>query len=233
MFVWSEQSRAWYVHAAQYASYHREQATLCASFLEKGATVAEFGCGPGFLALELATLGFATTALDVDGGCVAFAREEARRRHLANIVFEERDALVLDARFSWDCVLCCHFGDLSTDLEALLAHARRVLLVFVRRPEEEPLVPGRSRRCRQDASLVEEILRQHERDYVRRDCDFEFGQPFTNLAEARDFVRHYTKNALSDAETQAFLAQRLVQAPCGLYLPHTKKLALFAIRANL
>ena len=230
MFVWSEQSRAWYIDAARYSSYHREQAALCASFLHGLSTVAEFGCGPGFLAMELAMLGFATTGFDIDAGCVAFARRESAQRHLANIVFEERDALALDAGASWDCVVCCHFGDLATDLDTLLSHTRNILLAFVRRPEEEPLVPGREKRSKQDASMVEASLRKRGAGFVRTDCDFEFGQPFASSGEARNFVRHYTKNALSDSEAEAFLAPRLVQTPSGFYLPHKKRLALFAIK---
>ena len=65
MFVWSEQSRAWYIDAARYSSYHREQAAVCASFLHGLSTVAEFGCGPGFLAMELAMLGFGNPPKDV------------------------------------------------------------------------------------------------------------------------------------------------------------------------
>ena len=230
MFVWSEQSRAWYIDAARYSSYHREQAALCASFLHGLSTVAEFGCGPGFLAMELAKLDFVTTGFDIDAGCVAFARRESAQRYLANIVFEERDALALDAGASWDCVVCCHFGDLATDLDTLLSHTRNMLLAFVRRPEEEPLVPGREKRSKQDASMVEASLRKRGAGFVRTDCDFEFGQPFASSGEAKNFVRHYTKNALSDSETEAFLAPRLVQTPSGFYLPHKKRLALFAIK---
>ena len=230
MFVWSEQSRNWYIDAARVSSYHREQAALCASYLKEHLSVAEFGCGPGFLAMELAALGFATEGIDVDAGCISFARRESAQKRLTNIVFEKRDALSLDASLSWDCVVCCHFGDLVTDLDTLLAHARRTLLAFVRRPEEEPLVPGREKRSKQDASLVEESLRRRGLRFVRRDCDFEFGQPFANTSEARDFVRHYTKNDLSCSEAEAFLAPRLVQTPTGLYLPHKKKLSLFVIK---
>ena len=230
MFVWSEQSRNWYIDAARYSSYHREQAALCASFLHGLSTIAEFGCGPGFLAMELAKLDFVTTGFDIDAGCMDFARRESAQRCLANIVFEERDALALDTGASWDCVVCCHFGDLATDLDTLLSHTRNILLAFVRRPEEEPLVPGRERRCKQDASSVTESLRQRGAGFVRTDCDFEFGQPFASSGEARNFVRHYTKNALSDSEAEAFLAPRLVQTPSGFYLPHKKRLALFAIK---
>ena len=80
MFVWSEQSRAWYIDAARYSSYHREQAAVCASFLHGLSTVAEFGCGPGFLAMELAMLGFATKGFDIDAGCIDFARRESTIR---------------------------------------------------------------------------------------------------------------------------------------------------------
>ena len=230
MFVWSEQSRAWYIDAARYSSYHREQAALCASFLQGHFSIAEFGCGPGFLAMELAALGFATEGLDVDAGCVAFANRECAQRGLTNIVFEECDALSLEASASWDCVVCCHFGDLATDLDTLLSHTRNILLAFVRRPEEEPLVPGREKRSKQDSSMVEASLRKRGAGFVRTDCDFEFGQPFASSGEARNFVRHYTKNALSDSEAEAFLAPRLVQTPSGFYLPHKKRLALFAIK---
>ena len=56
MFTWTEQSLAWYARAAERSPFHRDLARACLACTDPQDVkdVAEFGCGPGFLALELA-----------------------------------------------------------------------------------------------------------------------------------------------------------------------------------
>lgn len=245
MFVWSEQSRQWYINAARLNPCHQEQARLCRPFLAGMHSVAEFGCGHGFLAMELASLGIAITAIDSDEGCLAFAREEAARRRLTSLTFLQADALSLDRTARWDCVLCCLFGDFETDLDTFCWHAKKRLLILTRRSDDASLLPlphkeerlqgpeGRKRgRRRQNASTVEELLKARHCSYQRKDCSFEFGQPFGDMEEARAFVHHYVRCPLSAELVDSFLHERLVSRPFGLYLPYQKKMSLFAVETT-
>ncbi len=246
MFVWNEQSRQWYINAARLNPCHQEQARLCKPFLTGMRSVAEFGCGHGFLAMEIASLGLSVTALDVDEDCLAFARMEARARNLTTVRFLKANALALDPTARWDCVLCCLFGDFERDLDIFLSHAQKQLLILTRRAEDTSLVPPLrmdaqklqtqepepGSRRRQNAGIVEELLQARQCVYKRLDCSFEFGQPFADMEEARAFVRHYAKGSPSAETVDSFLEARLVSRPFGLYLPHEKKMSLFAVETT-
>ncbi|MGI5492897.1 class I SAM-dependent methyltransferase [Microtetraspora malaysiensis] len=99
----------WYARqrgsAPQVAAVRRYAAQLAAS-LPSGAAVLEVAPGPGYLAVEMARLGFAVTGLDISHTFVEIASERARRAGVS-VRIEQGDAADLpfdDASF--DLVVC-------------------------------------------------------------------------------------------------------------------------------
>lgn len=254
MFLWTELSRAWSLKAARASTYHEEQARACLPLLEDVQTVADLGCGLGFLAMELAKLGKTVMGVDTDETCLFMAVQEAERRGIANVDYLLADAFALCGELSWDAVVTCHFGDMVQDFEKFYLLANKVVLAFVERADDTPLIPGLERRRKRNAEDVASGLEAMDCNFARVDCDFEFGQPFDDMEEARAFVTHYSKGLLAGKELDAFLEERLVERPVerfgerpiagdqaagdqaaqdrgtGLYLPHTKRMTLFSVR---
>ena len=265
MFTWTEQSLAWYARAAARSSFHRDLARACLACTdlqkvtgEKDVTtVAEFGCGPGFLARELAlAASVRITGLDQDAHCTAFAQA-----HLtpgcAGLAFEHRDVFTLPEARQWDVVLACSFGSAEELCTHFVQHARKCVLFIVRSRQEKPLIPSQRSRKRTYAEDVAAFLHQQGCLFTSVPLELEFGQPLTDRDDARAFVRHYYGSAgLDDAAVDAFLDARLVTAGenrngrdgngagdgrdagdagetgesgDGLYLPHTKHMMLFCL----
>jgi ubiquinone/menaquinone biosynthesis C-methylase UbiE len=91
--------------ASQLAAYHRQAAELTAG-LPADADVLEVAPGPGYLAVEIARLGFAVAALDVSRTMVEITGENARK---AGVRVEVRngDAAAMPLRdSSFDLVVC-------------------------------------------------------------------------------------------------------------------------------
>ena len=66
MFVWTEESAAFWEDSAAYTNSYDLLGEKAAAHLAPGGTVFEGGCGLGHLSLALAARGFAVTAMDID-----------------------------------------------------------------------------------------------------------------------------------------------------------------------
>lgn len=93
------------------------------------ARVLDLGCGPGFYATRLATLGHSCVGIDFSPASVAHARAEATRENLA-CEYRLEDIRGADFGSSFDLVMFS-FGELNTfapaDAKAILAKANRAL----------------------------------------------------------------------------------------------------------
>ncbi|WP_030924077.1 class I SAM-dependent methyltransferase [Streptosporangium amethystogenes] len=84
----------------------RRQATQLTGGLPDGAAVLEVAPGPGYLAVEMARLGFAVTGLDMSRTFVEIATEKARRTGVhADFLWGDAADLPLDAD-SFELVVC-------------------------------------------------------------------------------------------------------------------------------
>lgn len=233
MFTWTEQSLAWYARAAERSSFHRDLARACLACTDPQDVkdVAEFGCGPGFLALELARAShLRITGLDQDARCTVFAQRKLAPQ-CTHLSFEHRDVFALPEDRVWDVVLACSFGSAEDLCTHFVRHAKNCVLFLVRSRQEAPLVPSQRARKRTYAEDVEAFLRQRGISFAHVPLELEFGQPLTDREDARAFVRHYYSIACLDDEhsVEAFLDARLVSGKNGLYLPHKKHMVLFCL----
>ena len=89
----------------QIAEYRRQAAELTKD-LPRGADVLEVAPGPGYLAIEMARLGFHVTGLDISRTFVQIGNENARRAGVT-IDFRQGDAAVMPFEAqSFDLVVC-------------------------------------------------------------------------------------------------------------------------------
>lgn len=75
---------------------------------------------------------------------------------------------------------------------------------------------------------IAEFLDKNGISYVRNDVDLEFGQPFDNLSQARDYTRYYYK--LDESDIDIFLEKKLERLEDGRwYFPKIKELSVIII----
>ncbi len=75
---------------------------------------------------------------------------------------------------------------------------------------------------------IADFLDKNGISYVRNDVDLEFGQPFENLSQARDYTRYYYD--LDERDIDIFLEQKLERADGGVwYFPKEKELSIIII----
>jgi ubiquinone/menaquinone biosynthesis C-methylase UbiE len=105
--------------ARQLAQYRQQAATLTRALADR-AQILEVAPGPGYLAIELARLGFHVTGLDISRTMVEIARERAHQEEV-NVDFRQGDVSGMPfGSDSFDLVVCqAAFKNFAQPLEAL------------------------------------------------------------------------------------------------------------------
>jgi ubiquinone/menaquinone biosynthesis C-methylase UbiE len=106
---------------------YREQASQITAGLPAGARVLEVAFGPGYLAIEIARLGFQVTGLDISRTFVEIATENARQ---AGVTVDFRQGDVAQMPFessSFDLIVCQAAFKNFTLPQSALAEMHRVL----------------------------------------------------------------------------------------------------------
>jgi len=89
--------------------------------LSEGASVADFGCGPGLYTIRLAASGASVTGIDFSERSLRYARERARRQALPiDYVCVNYLDYESDARFDLITLIMCDFCALSPDQRTVL-----------------------------------------------------------------------------------------------------------------
>ena len=97
--------------------------------LGRGGQVADFGCGPGLYATELARLGAEVTGIDFSENSIRYARKCAQEQGLA-VEYVQADylELELDRKFDLISLIYCDLCALSPEQRRLLLEKFRKLL---------------------------------------------------------------------------------------------------------
>ena len=94
-------------------------------------------------------------------------------------------------------------------------------------PEDAPrFIRGKARSFETGPNIAE-FLDEKGISYVREDLDLEFGQPFANLSQARDYTRYYYK--LDERDIDYFLEKKLERTEDGWYFPKKKEISVIII----
>jgi SAM-dependent methyltransferase len=97
--------------------------------LRAGVSVADFGCGPGLYARQLARTGAAVTGIDFSRNSLDYARNRAREEHLA-ITYVHQNYLEFQTEDRFDLILMiyCDFCALSPGQRKVLLEKFALLL---------------------------------------------------------------------------------------------------------
>ena len=225
---WEDQTLTWYRRAAAHSSYHRDMAALISPHIPAGASVCDLGCGPGCLSLALLEHIPAVTALDRDPGALGLLRELGAGRNGLTIL--DADAMAMPPDWHWDCMILSFFGRITIGdhLAYFMSHCDRLISIVNAGPKSSFSATGASARKKEYTPQVAAFLRDNGWHFTVSEHTLEFGQPLTDLADARAFVKRYSPPDVPT--TDADLIARLRPLPDGgFYLPNTKRFGLFII----
>jgi ubiquinone/menaquinone biosynthesis C-methylase UbiE len=203
MFIWTDESIAWYVRAAEFHSFFHEIAEILRRFIGEGESVCEVGSGPGYLSLALAPHVKDITAVDIEKKVLDILEANKKRLRIPNITCVRADWNDLKADGGWDTIIASNFGDMPGDMEHFMRLCKKQVVYIHRKCGEFPERADNTRALR---AYLEEGGYRYE--FLRR--NIRFGQHFKSLWEAERFFAHYRQ--LPETGKEAFLAERLVKS---------------------
>ncbi len=228
--VWDRRTLEWFRQASEFTGYDRALARLLLDRIPCRDSLCDLGCGAGLVDMELAAHIRRVTCVDLAPVAVDGVRETARQRGLTNITALCADGRQLRGR--WSTVLAVFHGDPAAYGSYFRLAVDRLLLVTHSDPRRG-FGPAESQAPRREegTSLTRDFLEKEGVRYRLTETALEHGQPFADLAAAREFVGHYADD-LAPAALEVFLRENLVETGdprFPLYLPKRKPIGLFVI----
>ncbi len=231
MFVWTEESAAFWADSADYTHSYDQLAAMAAACLAPGGTLFEGGCGLGHLSVALAKGGFRVTAMDLSPLPLGYLRERAAREGV-QLAVRGGDVFALPADEVYDSAVFCFFGGAAETLAWARDHCRDRLVLFKKNWSTHRFTreAGAFRKFTYPLTLAE--LRSRNIPFETEVRDVDMGQPFRSLEDAVRFFRLYDP---TNPMTLAEVRPRLVETGDPVfpyYLPAVRSVGMIVVRAE-
>lgn len=193
MFVWTEEKIRWYQQAANYTKYYQKIFQEMKPFIHKQHTVCDLGCGLGDLSMELAKVAKEVTALDISEDALRVVEQKAAAQKITNIVPLQSDWRNIELIPQWDMMVVSFFRQNYEDFIQLLKMSRERIMVVATNGSEKNFLPKKKKKRSNKKKIAElkQSLDQYGVTYQCKESIIEFGQPFTTVEDAKNYVRVY------------------------------------------
>lgn len=225
--MWTDEMIKFLVDASEYSQYNQILAQLIKEKIIQNSTICDFGCGLGYLSLELSDFVKEVTAIDINKEITDHLIEISDKKNLTVI---NQDIEKLDIKDKFDYALFNYYGRIKDILRLGKKYAEKKIIIVTRDSEESAFsIDGNSKR--KYHSYILEFLNQNNIKYKISHHEIEFGQPFRDVEDAIVFFDLYKKPESLPVTKEDILNKLVIINEDGFkyYYPHKKKLAIILI----
>lgn len=226
MFLWTEESAAFWNDSAAYTNSYDLLAQKAAAYLPPGGTLFEGGCGLGHLSVALAKRGYHVTAMDLSPLPLRYIPGTS------GLTVRQGDAFALPPQEVYGSGLFCFFGGVPETLAWARAHCRDTLVLFKKNWSTHRFTkdPGAVRKFNYPLTCAE--LERLGVPFTAETFDVDMGQPFRSLPDAVRFFRLYDPGtAVAEAEALSRLTET-GDPVFPYYLPARRPVGMIVIQAR-
>ena len=226
MFLWTEESAAFWNDSAAYTKSYDLLAQKAEALLTPGGALFEGGCGLGHLSMALAKRGYHVTAMDLSPLPLRYIPETS------GLTARQGDAFALPPEEVYDGALFCFFGSVAETLNWAKGHCRDRLILFKKNWSTHRFTrdPGAVRKFTYPLTCGE--LERLGVPFAAETFDADMGQPFRSLPDAVRFFRLYDPQA---AMTEGEALSRLTKTGDPVfpyYLPALRSVGMIVIQTR-
>jgi hypothetical protein len=225
-FTWNADTIRWYINANDYSGFYKNVAETITPALTGYKSLCDIGCGLGLFDFEVAPLFEKIDCVDINDAALSSIRDRTAKLGISNIFPRHKNCDELTGR--WDVIYMSFFG--SRELDRFLPHCQK-LFAIVSVTSESEMFPIKQRYKKNTVNDSLKYLVSSDIPYKLTYKQFEFGQPFTSLLDARQCVQSYSPD-ISDAELDEFLHNKLKETGGEVYpfyIPRTKSVGIFEL----
>lgn len=175
---WSKERINWYSQAVAYTPFPKTLCKFITPYLEKTETIAEFGCGLGYVSEELYNLGYNIKGYDIDEEALNFAKDRSKLP-----IFFNRDC-TFNIPYS-EVILAIFFGHFNDKayLSSCLEKTNKLIILSNLHKGKKVVT--------KNASNINDTLKQLQLNYTQQTLTLPFPQPFTSYEDALEFINNY------------------------------------------
>lgn len=209
---WDDDKIRWYIRGAASSDFHQKLASILSRMVNKNESIAELGCGLGYLTEELSKLGYNITGYDNNSTVIDIASKRCKNAH-----FETIDCYTLDT--AADVSIALFFGKLTEEenLKCLLKSAKKRLIY---------ITGGGSKRRTSDDE-IERALENKELSYKKTKAALNFDQPLLDRDEAERYLDAYYKGTVKEEKRKRI--EKVDSDEFGYVLRNLKDLSIYEI----
>lgn len=231
MFLWTEESAAFWNDSAAYTKSYDLLAQKAEAHLTPGGALFEGGCGLGHLSVALAKRGYHVTAMDLSPLPLRYLRANADRAGV-RLTVRTGDVFTLPEGELYDSAVFCFFGSVTEILNWAKGHCRDRLILFKKNWSTHRFTrdPGAVRKFTYPLTCGE--LERLGVPFAAETFDADMGQPFRSLPDAVRFFRLYDPQA---AMTEGEALSRLTKTGDPVfpyYLPALRSVGMIVIQTR-
>lgn len=233
-FRWTNDSIRWFADAADQSDFHQKLADAIRPWLFSDDYLTDIGCGLGYLDLHLSPFVGHVTCIDRDPLAISFLQTKFKKTvgiSSHRYTIQQGDWRTSCEKRGCDILLMSFFGRIFTSKQLFdyMAMARRGLIYIINTDAGSAFSPsGKSVKQKQYQDGFSAILRRANLSHEVIRLTSEFGQPLSDIADARAFTLHYHPS-FSEETTDRYLERNLISVKNGLYLPCTKDITIYFI----
>lgn len=224
MYQWTPDMIRFMEDASSYSDYFDRLADEIEPYLDGCRVICDAGCGLGQLSEKLARRGFVVYACDVSKSAVNYVKS----RNMKNVHAVECNLKSWKFPEKPDAFIFNFFGSVEDALS--ISEGCKRTIIISKNYKNHRFSIGR---CPLDAKPdTEKYLSEKKINYIRKDFNIEFGQPFGNIDDAVLFFRIYSKDENKEIINAENVKKRLVEIEDGkfkFYLPQKKAGTMFII----
>lgn len=228
--VWNERSVRWFQNASRCTGFHDWLAGALLERIPRRDTLCDVGCGAGLVDLILAPHFDRVTCVDRVPQAVEAVKQQAAALGLRNLTALCLEGERLTGR--WQTVVALFHGGREA-LPHYFSLAEDQLILVTHGSASGSFGPAGRRDVKHiHTGLMAQWLEQLGLAYDLEEACREYGQPFSDLEDARDFLRAYAA-PMEPEELEGYLRERLEKTgdpAFPYYLPNEKKLGIFTVR---
>jgi SAM-dependent methyltransferase len=237
MLDWNEQTIEWYSRAVGASSFYSCLARQVRPYLNENDSLFDIGCGLGFLSTGLAPFVKKVTAVDINENAIDALLRRCLEKGISNVEAVCADWNAWRPEKRCQVLVMSFFSGLLDNLEKLINLTERYLISILHWEQHShsfniaPYLDSQPRKCWESVESVEPELKQRGIPFMLKMVEGEFGQPFTTLEDAINFIKYHYK-IRDEALISRYLERHLTVSSEGYYLPNRKKSGIFFIDVN-
>ena len=232
MIVWNDSSIRWFQNASEYTGYNEKLAQILLEHIPNRNTLCDMGCGAALIDFELAKYISRISCIDISTEAIDFVQRQIREQNLGNISAKCMDGS--KAEGEWETVMALFHGGESVFSDYF--HMAKDQLILVTHGSFKGGFGPKGKQARRcfNTDMLRTQLDGMGVKYHLQEFELEYGQPFTDMDDAKEFVKAYSM-PMSEDELGKYLSEKLEKTDdprFPYYLPKKKDIGMFVIRRN-